>query len=305
MREEGGLTTRLFTNIRSVKASAKGRIVVVHGEGVAAVEPELVPESFLQAWGISVEGLRQAQRLAEEARVQRMAVHRAIPQSSFSWLALPLYPHHQRDVVLSSLPWGAEDESTCRRLTSSGEISLGEGDFPWMNIGQEQALKNFGLQARAVMRMDSRLDTVVTISSLMTDAAILAKSDDDWLEALPRVEPFDVWRDVWSEFPFVEVAELRKAPADYLDDMVRVRGLFGMGPNDQPGESFTLLSTGAQLTVRYGSLVQAAAIKPGLVERLSALRALPRNFSREITIIGECTLDASGQPVLDLIDVKL
>lgn len=93
-----------------------------------------------------------------------------------------------------------------------------------------------------------------------------------------------------------------ESPADYLDDMVRVRGLFGSPQRNNSGEYFTLREGGIELIVRYGSMLQAAAIQQGIEERLRALRALPGNFSREVTLVGEVSLDDSGQPVLDLID---
>lgn len=306
VRDDQGLAVSRFQDIRSVKISPKGRIVVVHRDGVAAVEPELVSESFLENWGLSLSDVRQAQLREEESRLKRFSVRRATPREALAWLKLPAPSLRDSPPAFwGHIPWSEQDQAALGKLRSVAEDLLVMRSFPWWDFSPGRPENDGMARTRAVVRLDARFDSAVSVEKLMTTAHEHSQDDEDWLEALPRAAEFDVWRDVWTDFPLIRPGDILQNPADYLDTMIRIRGLLGPLPPGQASDGFCIREGEADLPVRYDSLIQAASVQQGLQQRIRALRDLPRNFSKTITIVGELSLDQAGRPVLDLIDFQM
>jgi len=308
VRQTEGFAARRLQGIRTVKVSPNGKIVVVHQDGVAALDPELVPENFLRGWNISPEEVKRIQEQAREEQMSRLQVRISALRDTLPWMWQPpptlgkdFNSRNAQSFAFHSLPWTKEDEVALRALgeNSSTSSRFNPEHLPWWDVADLSHLKNApGISA--ALRMDSRFD-VANLPE--TTGGFENQQTDNWLEeALPRAEGFEVWRDVWSEFPLVDIGELFARPEEYRDRMVRVRGRLG-NVNWGRGLEFFDVSDGVRnFRVVFTSLIQAAAIEKGLQDRMQALRSLPSDFTRDVTVVGEVGVQQGGRVFLDLID---
>jgi hypothetical protein len=308
VREKEGFAARRLQGIRTVKISPNGRIVVVHLDGVAALDPELVPESFLRSWKISPDDVRQKQKQREAEQLARLEVRAAALRDSFPWMwqPSPVWGKKSTDTKhqpfgINSLPWTDEDENFRAHFsTRAGDFRAEDpAALSWWGLADVRSFQDVPADS-AVLRVDSRMD----VSNFSQRQAAREKQETDlWLEeALPRAEGFEVWRDVWSEFPLVEISELLTRPQEHLDRMVRVRGRLGNLSWGRGLEFFDISDGVRNFRVIFSSLLQASAIEKGLEDRMSLLRSMPADFSRDVTVVGEVGVEQGGRVFLDLID---
>jgi len=308
VKDNTGLVSKRIEGIRTVKVSPQGKIVVIHRDGVAALAPELVPENFLRGWNISIDEIRKKQQESQIVRASRTTIRSARLPYLFPWIWIPapgFYFNENNPKRLAfdfhTLPWTQEDAKVMESFSQSiTAFQLQDPSVqPWWALN-DQERHYVRLSTEKVLLWDSGSDERIPAKHF---SRLQEQQSEGWIqEALPRVEDFEVWRDVWSEFPLVEITDLLEKPEQFRDRTVRVRGRIG-NINWKKGLEFFDLSDGVRnFRVMFTSLLQAAATERVLEERLQQLRSLPSDFSRDVTAVGEIGVEQGGRVFLDLID---